>query len=130
MNCPQMLGQHKDTKNDPSFNHGCKTCDMMEECMEHKESLLKKAEGELKAKGNNKIKCSCTDAVSEERCKTCIAVNHPQYLKVQSELKAIKARIEAVKITDLYEIKERNKEYGCEDMQEIYHLIKQVGGEK
>jgi hypothetical protein len=130
MICPQMLGQHKDTKNDPSFNHGCKTCDMMEECMEHKESLLKKAEGELKAKGNNKIKCSCTDAVSEERCKTCIAVNHPQYLKVQSELKAIKARIEAVKITDLYEIKERNKEYGCEDMQEIYHLIKQVGGEK
>ena len=49
MNCPQMLGQHKDTKNDPSFNHGCKTCDMMEECMEHKEALLKKAERELKA---------------------------------------------------------------------------------
>ena len=50
--------------------------------------------------------------------------------KAEGELKAIKARIEAVKITDLYEIKERNKEYGCEDMQEIYHLIKQIGGEK
>jgi hypothetical protein len=59
-------------------------------------------------KGNNKIKCSCTDAVSEERCKTCIAVNHPQYLKVQSELKAIKDRIDGINAEFINKIIEKN----------------------
>jgi hypothetical protein len=112
--------------------------------MEHKESLLKKAEGELKAKGNNKIKCSCTDAVSEERCKTCIAVNHPQYLKVQSELKAIKARIEAVTITKLLATTFKEACIGCKYIgsgcgciaidsilrETTNRLIKQIGGDK
>ena len=105
MNCPQMLGQHKDTKNDPSFNHGCKTCDMMEECMEHKEALLKKAEGELKA---------------------------------------IKARIEAVTITKLLATTFKEACIGCKYIgsgcgciaidnilgEATNRIIKQIGGEK
>jgi hypothetical protein len=95
-----------------------------------------KAEGELKAKGNNKIKCSCTDAVSEERCKTCIAVNHPQYLKVQRELKAIKARIDKNKINYIinHHLQKYNFNMGAFEpepfIELVSNLIKQIGGEK
>ena len=147
MNCPKCGSELEIIYPDGIGKFGCPICKLAEnELLPIAIEAKEKAEGELLSlkerlgvgdcnycheQKENEIKeiREEAEALSEKLVKENQKLGI-KLAKAKGELKAIKARIEAVKITDLYEIKERNKEYGCEDMQEIYHLIKQVGGEK
>ena len=143
MNCPKCGSELEIIYPDGIGKFGCPICKLAEnELLPIAIEAKEKAEGELLSLKERLGVGDCNycheqkeNEIKEEEAISEKLVKENQELgiklaKAKGELKAIKARIEAVKITDLYEIKERNKEYGCEDMQEIYHLIKQVGGEK